>query len=82
MDFNAIYAGLVDHPTACLLAVALFVIGYLYKARNDDTKEHMAALASQSSAHLETVERIVPLAEKLIQSVDMLERVTRAAGKE
>ena len=82
MDLAQIAQGLIDHPTAWLLALALAAIAYLYKARSDDTKEFFKSMQAQEAAHRETIFRIVPIAEKLTAAVEVLERVTNAALKE
>ena len=82
MDLAQVAQGLIDNPTAWLLALALAAIAYLYKDRSDDTKEFIKMITEQEAAHRETIFRIVPIAEKLTAAVEVLERVTNATLKE
>jgi hypothetical protein len=82
MDLSAIASGLASNPSAWLLTLALAALVYLYKARSDDQKVFLDRVLAQEAAHRETIMRIVPIAEKLTDSVEILERVTNAALKE
>jgi hypothetical protein len=84
--FTQLLTGLVDHPVHCMLAVALVVIAYLYKAREGDRKNADARATAEkkasddradakAAAHLATVEKVIPVAEKLADGVTTLERL-------
>lgn len=73
--------GLSENPTAWLLALALVAIGYLYRERATAQKELIELVMKQEAAHRDTLTRIVPISEKLIESVEVLERVTDALMK-
>jgi hypothetical protein len=62
--FSQILQGLVDHPTACMLVLTLLALGYLYRAREADAVAHRA-----------TLEKVIPVAEKLTDAVGVLERL-------
>jgi hypothetical protein len=58
---------LASNPREVLIAILLFVVGWLY--RDGRTRE---------SAHLSTAMMIAPLASKIVECVGILERVTSA----
>lgn len=82
MDLAQIAAGLAANPSAWFLTLALAALVYMYRARGTDQKEFLETVMKQEAAHRETIMRIVPIAEKLTDSVEILERVTNAALKE
>lgn len=73
--FAQILQGLVDHPTACLLALALIALGWLYKARAQDQKDFIEIILKREDGHRETLLKVIPAAEKLTDSVVILERI-------
>ncbi len=75
-------AGLASNPTAWLLALALMALAYMYRQRTIDQKDLLAMVIAQEAAHRETILKIVPIAEKLTSSVEVLERITTATMKE
>ena len=81
MDLNAIAQGLADHPTAWMLALAVGAIGYLYRELNQTKKEQIESIRAQEQAHRETLMKIVPVSEKLVESVEVLERITETFMK-
>lgn len=78
---ETIAKGLSDHPTAWLLAIALLALAYLYRERSAAQKELVDTVMKQEQAHRETLTKIVPISEKLVESVEVLERVTDALMK-
>lgn len=78
---QTIATGLADHPTAWMLALALVAVAYLYRERSAAQKELVDTVMKQETSHRETLSRIVPISEKLVESVDVLERVTDALMK-
>ena len=81
MDLNSIAQGLAAHPTAWMLALAVLAIGYLYRELNQTKKEQIENIRAQEQAHRETLMKIVPVSEKLVESVEVLERITEAFMK-
>lgn len=81
MDLNAIAQGLAAHPTAWMLALAVLAIGYLYRENMSSKKELIDTVIKQENDHRDTLTRIVPLSEKVVESVEILERVTDALIK-
>lgn len=80
--FGQIYTGLVEHPTALMLAVTLVALGYLYRERQNDTKEFIEKILEQEKDHRATLEKILPIAERLTQSVEVMDRVTNRGSKD
>ncbi len=68
--------GLQHSPLAWILAVALAVIGYLYRGREADQKRLVDMMTEKETQHRETLMKVLPIAEKLGDSVEALERVT------
>lgn len=78
--FAALLQGIVDHPTACMLAVTLIVIAYLYKAREADKTATDTRVDKLNEAHKATIEKVIPVAEKLADGVSTLERLMEKVG--
>lgn len=78
---ETIAKGLADHPTAWMLAITLVALAYLYKERSAIQKELVETVMKQEQAHRETLSKIVPISEKLVESIEVLERVTDALMK-
>lgn len=77
--FGQMLAGMINHPTACMLVIVLFALGYLYRAREADRAreavDHRAffdAMMEKEKEHRETLEKVLPVAENLNQSVTLL----------
>lgn len=82
MDFNAIAEGLASHPTAWTAALLLGAVVYLFKALRERDQQAINTVIEQERAHRETLARVVPLAEKLTEGVQILERVSTRLAKE
>lgn len=63
--FEAIYKGLNEHPTACMLALALVALAYFYRAREVDKKAADERNDKLNEAHKATIEKVIPVADKL-----------------
>lgn len=63
--FQALVDGIVAHPTACMLAIALIALGFLYRARESDKTSADARLDKLNEAHKATLEKVIPVADKL-----------------
>lgn len=84
--------GLASNPLAWGLALALGAVGYLFKLLSEDRKAFAQALASQQAALVETLKedakeqreilsQIVPLASKIVDGIEALERISfKCAG--
>lgn len=79
---SQIATGLQNSPLAWILGIALIVIGYLYKGREDDQRKTLEMLMAKEAAHRETLMQVLPIAEKLGDSVEALERITTALMKD
>lgn len=73
---TALAEGLAKNPAAWLLASSLVALAYLYKDRAALQKEFIDTVMKQEAAHRETLIRIAPLAEKLSDSIEALERIS------
>lgn len=80
--FSQILQGLVEHPTACLLALALVALAYLYKARAQDHRDFLELILKKEAEHRDTVLKVIPAAEKLTESVVILERIIAHTDKD
>ncbi len=75
-------AGLATSPLSWILALSLVVIGYLYRARENAQKEFLDMVMKQEGSHRETLMKVLPIAEKLGDSVESLERITASILKD
>jgi hypothetical protein len=77
MEFlNDLANGLQHSPLAWILALCLVVIGYLYRGREQDQKDKLEKLMAKEAEHRATLEKVIPIAEKLGDSVEALQRIT------
>lgn len=87
IDPTAAAESLAHNPLAYVAALALLAVGFLFRLLNEERKAHALALETARTAHLETVKadakeqreilsQIVPLASKLTEGLDILERIT------
>lgn len=76
MDFNQIAEGLTSHPTEWFAALLLGAVIYLFKELRARDAQAIVTVIEQEKAHRETLARVVPLAEKLTEGVEILERVS------
>lgn len=73
--FTQLLTGLVEHPVHCFLALALIAVAYLYKARQQDHKDFLDLIMKKNADHLETVAKVIPVAEKSADAVIAAERI-------
>ncbi len=64
MDFNALFKAFVDHPGAAVAVAEAVALGYLFKELQ---KTHVSTL--------EMATKVLPVAEKLAQGMEALERM-------
>lgn len=68
--------GLKDHPTAWMLAIVLVALAFLYREKSAVQKELVDTVKLQEAAHRETLLKVVPISENLIESIEALEKIT------
>jgi hypothetical protein len=62
-----------------MLVVSLLAIAWLMRDRAQAEKERREELQAAFAAHLATAQQVIPLATKLADCVEVLERVTDRA---
>lgn len=72
--------GLVAHPAECFAALLLLAVVYLYKAREADKRASDERYDKLNEARMATVEKVIPVAEKLADGVSTLERLMEKVG--
>lgn len=80
MDFSPLFEALKSNPTAALLAISLIAIGWLVRDSRQRDSAHAAALQTAHAAHLATAMLVAPLASKLVDCVEILERLMPRPG--
>lgn len=73
--FTEVLNGLVNHPTACMLTLSLIVNGFLFRMLIQNAKEYIESILKQEKEHRDTLTKVIPAAEKLTESVVILERI-------
>lgn len=92
MDPSPLANGLASNPLAYMCAIALGVIAYLYKSRDDDRREAAKVLADLQTKYVETIRadakeqreilaQVVPLTAKLTEGLELLEKLTDSLTK-
>lgn len=87
IDPATVANGLASNPLAWIAALALAASGYLFTIIMRDRKDHAAELAQVRKEHLESIKadakeqreilgQIIPLAGKLVEGLESLERIT------
>jgi hypothetical protein len=90
---SAIAGGLAANPLAWGLALALVAIAYLFKTLSEERKNAAVELASLRDKQVEQLKQdakeqreilsqIVPLAAKLVDGLEVLERLTDSIPEE
>lgn len=74
--FQALLDGIVAHPTACMLAVTLIALGFLYKAREADRVAKETQIQKLNDDHKATIEKVIPVSEKLADAAVAVEKST------
>lgn len=62
--FAQLFDAISKNATGALLVLTLIAVGYQYRAREKRDAEHREELKAERDAHLATVKRIEPLAQK------------------
>lgn len=63
--FTEMLNGLVAHPTACFLVLALIALAFIYRAREVDRAAHGVLVQKLNDDHKATIEKVIPVADKL-----------------
>lgn len=74
--FGQLLAGLVAHPTACILALTLLALAFLYKAREADRVRHEDKVQKLNDDQKEMMKQVIPVAEKLASAAIAVEKLT------
>ena len=81
MDFSVLFGALASNPFPAFLTLALLAIGWLVRDGRQRDAEHAKALEAAHAAHLQTALQVAPLASKLVDCVELVERMlTRLPG--
>lgn len=80
MDVGQIAAGLASSPLAWLSTLLLAAVVYLFREIRAADKEAMTRTIAQEAAHRATLEKVLPIAEKLTSAVEVLERISIRDG--
>jgi len=67
--------GLVNHSTATLFALTILALAFLYKAREAERAENATKIQALNDRNAQTLEKVIPVAEKLADGVVTLERL-------
>lgn len=73
--------GLAANPLAWLCAASLTAVGYLFKELRAADRAALERAMAQEAAHRTTLEKILPVVEKLTGAVEILERLTTSVLK-
>lgn len=81
MDFfSQLYAAFKENPAVALLVVALIAIVWLAKALLTSFTARLEDIRKANAEHLATAMMVAPLASKLVDCVELVERV--ASGRQ
>jgi hypothetical protein len=76
MDPNAIAGGLATHPLTYLCALLIIACVYLFKELRAADRAALDRVVANATEHRATLEKVIPVAEKLATGVDTLERIS------
>lgn len=77
VDPTVVANGLEKNPLAWGLALTLIALGYLFKLLNDEKTAHLVTIKEASKEQREILQQVVPLTTKLIEALEILERLTK-----
>jgi hypothetical protein len=81
VDFSALFNALSANPFPAMLAITLLALGWLVRDGRRRDEENAKKLDAAHAAHLQTALQVAPLASKMVDCVEILERLTsRIAG--
>ncbi len=76
MDPASIAEGLVKNPLAWIAALLLCAVAYLFKELRAADKATLDRSIAAEAAHRATLEKVIPVADRLTQAVEILERLS------
>jgi len=74
--------GLAESPLSWMCALLVGAVAYLWKQVRESEKAHTDTLRAHASEQKEILTEVLPLAEKLADAVEALERVSLSLRKE
>ena len=77
IDPTPIANGLEKNPLAWGLALSLLAIGYMFKLLTTERNAHIQTIKEASKEQREILQQVVPLTTKLIEALEILERLTK-----
>lgn len=77
VDPSTLASGLEKNPLAWGLALALLALGFLFKLLNDEKAAHLTTIKEAAKEQREILQQVVPLTTKLIEALEILERLTK-----
>lgn len=81
MDVGQIAQGLAANPLAWICALALMTVAYLFKELRAADRLQLERADAAKVAHLATLEKVIPIAEKLTSAVEILEKLSLREGQ-
>jgi hypothetical protein len=78
---SPIAAGLASHPLTYLCAMLILVVIYLYKSKEGLQATLLQSVKDSAAEHRATLEKVLPLTEKLTNTVEVAERLLLKDGK-
>lgn len=73
-----IASGLATHPLTYLCALLILACGYLFKELRAADRAALDRVVKNAEEHRATLEKVIPVAEKLAAGVETLERISIA----
>ena len=80
MDAGQLAAGLATSPLAWIATLLMLAVAYLFKELRAADRAAMERTVAQEAAHRVTLEKILPIAEKLVSAVEIMERLANRTG--
>lgn len=81
MDPAQVAAGLASNPLAWISAILIGVVAYLFKELRAADRLQLERSDIAKAAHLATLEKVIPIAEKLTSAVEILEKLSLREGQ-
>lgn len=83
MEFlSQIANGFADKPLPWMMALMVIALGFLYKSKSDDMKANLEQLNKLHADHRETLGQVLPIADKLTDSIAVLEKIISSSLKD
>ena len=77
-SLSEVATGLAQNPLAWFSTLLIAAVVYLWKQVRDGNDKHLATLQLEKTEQKELMMMVIPLAEKLGEAVESLERITLA----